>query len=97
VSQVLPYVTQQFVSRARRHICVTLLITHIYVNKLITNYQLLLITHIINYCYQLLIIHICILYVYKWICAIYYVKLLQERQGFSNLTVVLNAFIRYSR
>jgi len=41
----------------------------IYVYKLITNYQLLLITHI------------CVLYIDKWICATYYVKLLQERYG----------------
>jgi len=49
---------QQFVSRARRYISVTLLITRIcvlYVYKLITNYQLLLITYI------------CVLYMYKFV------------------------------
>jgi len=41
-----------FFSRARRRICVTLLITHVY--KLITNYQLLLIIYIYVYtCVQL--------------------------------------------
>jgi len=80
-------VTQWFVSRVRRHIYVTLLITYICVQ---IDYQLfvhhLLIIHIISWLsiYILYIyIHICIYkyiyiythtYIYKWIYGTYYIK-----------------------